>query len=113
MKNKMSYIDMASEEEKELFLKVIIPRSMNDDSLIYVLYRRLFSCIRGKHRFMYVDAEDSDFCTLTHGNYYCMDCGKKSTPAEIPQYWEKGSDVWGNDFYEDLMMQRVSVKRLL
>lgn len=95
---------------KELCSMFIMPRSFWDDSFFYGLYRRIFSCKRGIHRFMYVDVVDEEFCSLTSGYYYCTDCGMKSTPWKISEYWKKGSDVWGNEFYQNLMMQKVSLK---
>lgn len=90
--------------------KVKVPLSYNCEFFLYSLYRRLICCKAGKHRFMFVDEDDRDLCSFESGYYYCSDCGEKASTLEIKEYYISGSDVWGTEEYNDLMMERVVIK---
>lgn len=93
----------------EILKKIKMPLSYHCEFPLYILYRRLICCNKGKHRFVFVDDGDREFCSLQPGNYYCQDCGKKASPSEIHGYYKSGSDVWGTEEYENLMMKRVHI----
>ncbi|WOF16814.1 hypothetical protein F1737_08985 [Methanoplanus sp. FWC-SCC4] len=96
--------------DNAILKKIKMPLSYYCEFQFYVLYRRLICCKTGKHRFVFVEEDDQKFCSLQPGNYYCQDCGKKAPPSEIFAYYNSGSDVWGTEEYDELMMKRVLIK---